>query len=741
MARKSRSKQRGKGAGTRSGSAGGKSQGGGRSSAGKGKSQGGSGKSGGGKSGGNKSGGNKSGGNKSGGNKRGSGQAGRGTVGGGQKSNPTKKTTTVSTKTTQTKSPTKTVNTKTKQPSTKKTLTPVQQRFKEREAKGLDGLTGMRKVTDAERKQGVTQLTQYRAAQKQQVQNAAKIRNDKFKAEQAAKAAAKKKAADEKQARQFDSSRLFSGLSTKDLFSNEAKLGGRLATSLADTFAKPKFMYQGNFAGRMPGYSNYFSPDVGSAAPYTRKGPLKGIPFAGADDAGSLTRFAVPKDAKIGRSVLGIRQYKLNPSQMKNLGMGVTDDVAKFAAKGLGKYGARAIPFAGAGLSLADSFNRFRQGDITGGALAAGSAIPGPVGWASLAGLAAKDISTAMNNRETQTASVDAGGLNIGSTDSGEASAKPSGVARVITGAADKVMRDTTDFDRRGKEKNFLADAFTQTNTALKTIKPYFDAAKGQDDKSIRKQASNLLTDIGAREELAPIARGIKAFTTDNPDVKDGFGRETIADIRDTFTPGKPKMPSIDPKSGIVMLIGNRMLAGDLKNIVKEADQQTGVEKGATRTLGQTINVARQIGKNLGDTSTQGYKSAQKIAKLTGTGSGKPTPGSLLRGVNPFSRSGRGGSTRSVPLSRAGGTSPNTLALLPQQQQQQTPAEQFTVPQIPQQQGLDAGNLANVQNQSYQNTFRNLMAINPNYSARFQMRPRRNVRRGNFRSMFSRDYF
>ena len=33
------------------------------------------------------------------------------------------------------------------------------------------------------------------------------------------------------------------------------------------------------------------------------------------------------------------------------------------------------------------------------------------------------------------------------------------------------------------------------------------------------------------------------------------------------------------------------------------------------------------------------------------------------------------------------------------------------------------------------------MAINPNYSARFQMRPRRNVRRGNFRSMFSRDYF
>ena len=707
MARKSRSKQRGKGVGSKSQGAG-QSKGGSRSSAGK-----------------------------SGGNKSGSGAKG-GSKGksGGSKSGGSKGNNTSSSKSTKSSS--------NKSQSTKKYSRPpttlAQKRFREREAAGLSGLTGGEKGTKTnlnKNKPGMpdtSTIGKYRAAQKAQVQNAAKIRNDNFKAEQAAK----KKAAQEKQARQFDSSRLFSGLSTKDLFSNEAKLGGRLATSLADTFAKPKFMYQGNFAGRMPGYSNYFSPDVASASPYTRKGALKGIPFAGADDAGSLTRFAVPKDAKISRSVLGIRQYKLNPSQMKNLGMGMTDDVAKFAAKGLGKYGARAIPFAGAGLSLADSFNRFRKGDITGGALAAGSAIPGPVGWASLAGLAAKDISTAMNNRETQTASVDSGGLNIGSTDSGEASTKPSGVARVITGAADKVMRDTTDFDRRGKEKNFLADAFTQTNTALKTIKPYFDAAKGQDDKSIRKQASNLLTDIGAREELAPVARGIKAFTTDNPNVPNRFGMETLSDIKDTFTPGKPKMPSIDPKSGVVMSIGNRMLAGDLKNIVKEADQQTGVEKGATRTLGQTINVAKQIGKNLGDTSTKGYQSAQKIAKLTGTGSGKPTPGSIIRGVNPFSGRGRG-SDRSVPLSRAGGTNPNTLALLPQQQQ--TPAEQFTVPQIPQQQGLDAGNLANVQNQSYQNTFRNLMAINPNYSARFQMRPRRNVRRGNFRSMFSRDYF
>ena len=185
-------------------------------------------------------------------------------------------------------------------------------------------------------------------------------------------------------------------------------------------------MYQGNFAGRIPGLSNYFSPDAGAAATYSRSGMFKGIPFAGGSSTGTLTKFKVPDGAKIGRSPLGIRQFKLNPKQMTQLGKGITvagDDVAKVAAKGLGKYGARAVPFVGAGLSLADSFNRVREGDYTGAALAAGSAIPGPVGWASLAGLAAKDISSAINTKETKTASVDAGGLNIASTggvDSGD---------------------------------------------------------------------------------------------------------------------------------------------------------------------------------------------------------------------------------------------------------------------------------------------------------------------------------
>ncbi len=762
MARKSRRKQRSKGAGSRSSKAksSGKSQGGSRS---------------GGKSRSSSSSKSKSSSSKSKSSSSSRGRSGAGT-GGGQKSNPTKKTTTVSTKTTtQTKSPTKTVSTKTKQG---KDRTPAQ-------------IAAATRIGEGTAKKPDTTISQIKAANTKKIQDAARIRDQKFKqtgvqtlggtktsftdaeqakikaagytvdgyskaaarsdadvdafraaakakqeAEAAAKAAAERKAADEKLARQFDPSRLLGGALTQT------------SAGIADNFAKPSFMYQGNPLNRTPGLSNYFSPDAGAAATYSRSGAFKGIPFAGGSATGTLTKFNVPDGAKIGRSPLGIRQFKLTPNQMSQLGKGVTvagDDAAKLAAKGLGKYGARAVPFAGAALSLADAGMRIRDKDYTGAALAAASAIPGPVGLAALGGLAFKDVRSAMNAPK-QVASTEAGGLNIGGgVDSGEASAKPSGLARVITGAADKVMRDTTDFDRRGREKNFLADAFTQTNTALKTIKPYFDAAKGQDDKSIRKQASNLLTDIGSKEELAPVARGIKAFTTDNPNVPNKFGLETLSDIRDTFTPGKPKIPSIDPKSGIVGMIGNRMLAGDIKNIVKEADQQTGVEKGATRTLGQTINVAKQIGKNLGDTSTQGYKSAQKIKKLVGTATGKPTPGSIIKGVNPFGNRSKRGSTPAFTPSSApsftpsgrtggGGTPVRQVPQIP-------PTTQFQVPEIPQQQGLDAGNLANIQNQSYQDTFKNLMAINPNYSARFQMRRRGGGRRGSFRKAFSRRFF
>ena len=716
MARKSRSKQRGKGVGSRSQSAG-TSKGGSRSSAGK--------------SGGNKSGSGAKGGSKgkSTSSKSSPARSNKGAPSPSSKAAPAKKKPTLT-------GPGMGPRGKLSSPQS----IANRARFKAREAAGLSGLTGGPKGES---------VSQYRARQRQQVQDAARIRNNKFKAEQAAK----QKAAQEKQARQFAPSRLYAGTeydnyvaSLPEGVRNDMMIGGQTRSPLSEAAIAAGTI----FGGKALIGGGLSALGIGGSKGLGFKGVQAGFTGMGKTgfDAirGGAKYIASKKPQILGRGAYSAPTFKGAQRYAGTTGSlggtqtpgGVIKSIVPGKASRIGFIESQAkVPGAtfDKGVQLANKLSAGNYGT---------SALANRLRTQMVSGVApGGGIGSNLGNiaKQTGIATAVAGGLNIGSSgseDSGEASDKPSGIARVIAGGADKIMRDTTDFDRRGKEKNFLADAFTQTNTALKTIKPYFDAAKGQDDKSIRKQASNLLTDIGAREELAPVARGIKAFTTDNPNVPNRFGMETLSDIKDTFTPGKPKMPSIDPKSGIVMSIGNRMLAGDLKNIVKEADQQTGVEKGATRTLGQTINVAKQIGKNLGDTSTQGYKSAQKIAKLTGTGSGKPTPGSIIRGVNPFSRSGRG-SNRSVPSSRAGGTNPNTLALLPQQQQ--TPAEQFVVPQIPQQQGLDAGNLANVQNQSYQNTFNNLMAINPNYSARFQMRPRRNIRRGNFRSMFSRDYF
>ena len=858
MARKSRSKQRSKGAGTRSSKAksSGKSQGGSRSG---GKSS---------SSGGGKSGGSKSGGSKSKSKSTGSrGRSGAGT-GGGQKSNPTKKSPAPKkvvkapapkAPAPKAKAPTPKQTPK-KQPAPKQT---VQQRFKEREAKGLDGLTGMRKVTEAERKQGVTQLTQYRAAQKKQVQDAAKIRNAAFQAErdvksgqvpgqggamsaearaaaaqQRAEAAAKKleaekaRKAEEKRQVQFDPSRLLGGALTQT------------SAGIADKFAKPEFMYQGNPLDRIPGLSNYFSPDAGAAATYSRSGALKGIPFAGGSATGTLTKFKVPEGAKIGRSPLGIRQLKLNPNQMSQLGKGVTvagDDVAKLAAKGLGKYGARAIPFAGAALSIGDAVTRVRDKDYTGAALAAASAIPGPVGLAALGGLAFKDVRAAMNAPQ-QVASTQAGGLNIGSTggvDSGEASSK---TGRTLTarakrpgfdtvlGAADFALNDRTDLDRRGtglfgkglvmpsdvvKDAGMVAgkirnnelsigdvksgyrdvknivtskdrlktigdmntkdltrlatkgydvardsavvqtageklglpsDFKQQTDTLRNEVKDRLSNVKMGDRDSTYKAISDFNRDIGKDPNLSLAARQAEAF-------RSGEGT-TMQKIAAGYQPGAAKVKGLSAaERGIVGSIGNRIISGKQTDIAREA--MSGMKAGSSLTAGNLTGIAQNVIKNTAPgADTVSAKRASQIKSIVtgGRGGRDITPTSVLQGVNPFRRSNRGGgstprSTYSIndrPLfqSVGGGTPRSTYSINDREQIPVTgEVPQFQVPELPTQQGTDAGDLANIQNESYQSTFNKLMAINPNYSARFQMRRRRRGRRGGFRRAFSRRFF
>jgi len=370
-------------------------------------------------------------------------------------------------------------------------------------------------------------------------------------------------------------------------------------------------MYQGNFAGRIPGLSNYFSPDAGAAATYSRSGALKGVPFAGGSATGTLTKFNVPAGAELSRSPLGIRQFKLTPNQMSQLGKGVTvagDDAAKLAAKGLGKYGARAVPFAGAALSLADAGMRIRDKDYTGAALAAASAIPGPVGLAALGGLAFKDVRSAMNAPQ-QVASTQAGGLNIGgsaqASEDGEGATStrtgrvigPKSIAALgadianqafaprladgtLTGNQDFAGRlpgdkgfDNRDVQIKGAFNNAMDSRFVQqagenlglpsdfkaqTKDALAALGKNFKGATADRDgiyKGISETAKNLTLD----PKLAPVSGFIQQLTTDNPNVSDadrakkfkiaGFDtpltNETVADIVSGFQPDAEKFTGL----------------------------------------------------------------------------------------------------------------------------------------------------------------------------------------------------
>ena len=703
-----------------------------------------------------------------------------------------------------------------------KKLSPVQQRFKDREAKGLSGLTGGEK---GDKKKGTTTLGNYREQQRKQITDAARKRNEAFQANRNLKAAggtsaqvAKDNAmygntvpagsfnispAGQAQAAANKQEKAAADMAARsqNMFSPPSGTNyggitaGRLGTTLGDMFSKPKFMYQGNFAGKAPGLSNYFAPNPKVAATYTRPGGLKGIPFVKGDATGSLTRFKVPDGAKLTRNMTGFQQFKLNPSQMKNLGMGLTvagDDVAgvaaksagKFGVKTLGKFGARAIPFAGAGLSIADSISRFGKGDYTGAALAAGSAIPGPVGWASLGGLAAKDIASAMSTQPT----TPSGGLNIGAaanaSETGEGTSESNTLGRALsqpnvvkgfgkdalnlsrlsldrfltpsladgtlTGQMDFAGRlpGQKDFDSRDQVAMKAYDAATKSegvkalagnagidmgaaDKALKALGPYGSQIRAGDRDATYEPLSKLAVDIGARDELAPVSRAIRA----------GFDKEAtpMSIARAAFNPNAEGIPSISQKElGIAGGVGNRLLSGKATDAVREAtvgygDREgavnAGLTPGSALSLGQMFDTGQALAQNVQNPNTLAGQRFDEGKRLVGAG-GKVTTGSLIRGSLP-NFGGRRGSSGSTTPNRGTGTTgtatPEEL-LIPQ-----TPT--YTAPT---QTGTDTSNLQQIQQQSYMQNLAQLGITNLMQLPQFRTQQQRAPRR--FRS-FRRDYF
>jgi len=285
-----------------------------------------------------------------------------------------------------------------------------------------------------------------------------------------------------------------------------------------------------------------------------------------------------------------------------------------------------------------------------------------------------------------------------------------------------------------GEQAGLPSDFKAQTKELGGEIGRRLSTVKAGDRDSTYKAISDFARDVGTDPKLGLAGRMAESFRT-----RKGTTMEKIAAGYDKNSPSVKGLSAAE--RGIVGSVGNRIISGKATDMAREA--MSGMTPGSSLTRGNLANIASNIIKDTAPgADTVSAKRASEIKSLVTGGRGRReiTPGSLIRGVNPFRPRATGSGIRTPglqPVLPSGGGGSTPVGQVPQV----PPTTEFQVPEIPQQQGLDAGNLANIQNESYQSTFNNLMAINPNYSARFQMRRRRGGRRGGFRKAFSRRFF
>lgn len=271
---------------------------------------------------------------------------------------------------------------------------------------------------------------------------------------------------------------------------------------------------------------------------------------------------------------------------------------------------------------------------------------------------------------------------------------------------------------RIGEQAGLPSDFKAQTKELGGEIGRRLSTVKAGDRDSTYKAISDFSRDIGTDPKLGLAGRMAESFRT-----REGTTMEKIASGYDKNSPTIKGLSAAE--RGIVGSVGNRIISGKATDMAREA--MSGMTPGASLTAGNIATIGTNIMKDTAPgADTLSAKRASEIKSLvTGGSRGRDvTPGSLLRGVNPF----RGSSTSNPQGRTQGGTTP--VGQLPQVP---NPA-QVELPMIPQQQqqGTQAKTLAGIQNQSYQNTFNNLMA---------QFRPRTMNRRRTFRTSFNRDYF
>ena len=243
------------------------------------------------------------------------------------------------------------------------------------------------------------------------------------------------------------------------------------------------------------------------------------------------------------------------------------------------------------------------------------------------------------------------------------------------------------------------------------------------DPKANRKVVSNMLMGNDPRSEFAKrlafqqkenpqLSMQSKIKYASDPNFKQYTGTD-----RQGNKVFENKIKGINRKEmGIVGGVGNFLLSNQGRDIV------TGNLPGTNNALDLASNII-----NTGrDPSSSTFNASQRFLRTIGAG-GQPTPGSIIRGINPFRRIGNNPGNS---ITRGSNT---PVGMVPQVQNPAAVELPLIPESRPQQLGTDPNRLADIQNQSYQNTFNNLSA---------QFRPRYTPpRRRTFRTSFNRDYF
>lgn len=279
---------------------------------------------------------------------------------------------------------------------------------------------------------------------------------------------------------------------------------------------------------------------------------------------------------------------------------------------------------------------------------------------------------------------------------------------------------------RIGEQAGLPSDFKAQTKELGGEIGRRLSTVKAGDRDTTYRAISDFARDIGTDPKLGLAGRVAESFRT-------GEGT-TMDKIAQGYNKNAPTIKGLSSaERGIVGSLGNRIISGKATDMAREA--MSGMTPGSSLTRGNLATIGTNIMRDTAPgADTLSAKRASQIKSLvTGGSTGTDvTPGSLLRGVNPFRRSGQSGTGTTIQRAPQGGGGTTTpvgqLPQVPNPAQVELPV----IPQQQEQQGTQATTLSGIQNQSYQNTFNNLMA---------QFRPRRMGGRRTFRTSFNRDYF